>query len=74
MIGEFLYKYSRKSFGRGYGQKRHKRFFWVHPSRKTLYWSLRDPGPSLNSESSAKSGQYDVRFEIEPLSLFASIH
>ena len=57
MIGEFLYKYPRKAIGKGYGERRHKRFFWVHPYTKTLYWSSSDPGSSSVSESSAKSGQ-----------------
>ena len=56
MIGEFLYKYPRKAIGKGYGERRHKRFFWVHPYTKTLYWSSADPGSSSVSESSAKSG------------------
>jgi len=56
MIGEFLYKYPRKAIGKGYGDRRHKRFFWVHPYTKTLYWSSADPGSSSVSESSAKSG------------------
>jgi hypothetical protein len=60
MIGEFLYKYPRKTIGKGYGDRRHKRFFWVHPYTKTLYWSSADPGSSSVSESSAKSGQCDV--------------
>ena len=60
MIGEFLYKYPRKAIGKGYGERRHKRFFWVHPYTKTLYWSSSDPGSSSVSESSAKSGQYHV--------------
>ncbi|KAI1327052.1 hypothetical protein F5Y16DRAFT_208016 [Xylariaceae sp. FL0255] len=43
MIGEYLWKYTRKA-GRGdWGTSRHKRFFWVHPYTKTLYWSDRDP-------------------------------
>ncbi|KAG1843143.1 hypothetical protein DFJ58DRAFT_805024 [Suillus subalutaceus] len=46
MIGEFLYKYTRRTIGKGYGEKRHKRFFWVHPYTKTLYWSSADPGSS----------------------------
>lgn len=66
MIGEFLYKYPRKAIGKGYGDRRHKRFFWVHPYTKTLYWSSADPGSSSVSESSAKSGQYDVIFRAEP--------
>ena len=56
MIGEFLYKYTRRTIGKGVGEKRHKRFFWVHPYTKTLYWSSADPGSSNVSESSAKSG------------------
>jgi hypothetical protein len=57
MIGEFLYKYTRRTIGKGVGERRHKRFFWVHPYTKTLYWSSADPGSSNVSESSAKSGK-----------------
>ena len=57
MIGEFLYKYTRKPIGKGHGEKRHKRFFWVHPYTRTLYWSSADPGSASVSESSAKSGK-----------------
>ena len=57
MIGEYLYKYTRRVVGKGYGEKRHKRFFWVHPYTKTLYWSDADPGSSSVGESSAKSGE-----------------
>jgi hypothetical protein len=56
MIGEFLYKYTRRTIGKGHGERRHKRFFWVHPYTRTLYWSDADPGSSNVSESSAKSG------------------
>lgn len=58
MIGEFLFKYTRRAIGKGYGERRHRRFFWVHPYTKTLYWSSADPGSSNVSESSAKSGMY----------------
>lgn len=58
MIGEFLYKYTRKAIGKGHGERRHKRFFWVHPYTRTLYWSSADPGSSNVSESSAKSGMW----------------
>ena len=58
MIGEFLYKYTRRTIGKGHGERRHKRFFWVHPYTRTLYWSDADPGSSNVSESSAKSGRY----------------
>ncbi|KAJ7821020.1 coiled-coil protein [Mycena olivaceomarginata] len=67
MIGEFLYKYTRKAIGKGYGERRHKRFFWVHPYTKTLYWSSADPGSSNVSESSAKSAYIDgVRSVLDP--------
>ncbi|PPQ80542.1 hypothetical protein CVT25_001575 [Psilocybe cyanescens] len=67
MIGEFLYKYTRRAIGKGVGEKRHKRFFWVHPYTKTLYWSSADPGSSNVSESSAKSAYIDgVRSVLDP--------
>ncbi|KAG8891796.1 hypothetical protein FRB99_003350, partial [Tulasnella sp. 403] len=67
MIGEFLYKYTRRVVGRGHGEKRHRRFFWVHPYTKTLYWSSADPGSSNASESSAKSAYMDsVKVILDP--------
>lgn len=62
MIGEFLYKYTRRTIGKGHGERRHKRFFWVHPYTRTLYWSDADPGSSNVSESSAKSGRLPSTF------------
>ena len=64
MIGEFLYKYTRRTIGKGHGERRHKRFFWVHPYTRTLYWSDADPGSSNVSESSAKSGRYPLIFHL----------
>ncbi|KAF7426385.1 hypothetical protein PC9H_008753 [Pleurotus ostreatus] len=67
MIGEFMYKYTRKAIGKGYGQTRHRRFFWVHPYTKTLYWSSADPGSWNVSESSAKSAYIEgVRAVLDP--------
>ncbi|KAH7913300.1 hypothetical protein BJ138DRAFT_1124484 [Hygrophoropsis aurantiaca] len=67
MIGEFLYKYTRRAIGKGHGEKRHKRFFWVHPYTKTLYWSSADPGSSNVSESTAKSAYIEgVRSVLDP--------
>ncbi|KAG6908006.1 hypothetical protein DXG01_006541 [Tephrocybe rancida] len=67
MIGEFLYKYTRRTIGKGHGTARHKRFFWVHPYTKTLYWSSADPGSSNVSESSAKSAYIEgVRSVLDP--------
>ncbi|KAL0069266.1 hypothetical protein AAF712_003630 [Marasmius tenuissimus] len=67
MIGEFLYKYQRKAIGKGYGTARHKRFFWVHPYTKTLYWSSADPNSTNVAESSAKSAYIEgVRSVLDP--------
>ncbi|KAF9445809.1 hypothetical protein P691DRAFT_762180 [Macrolepiota fuliginosa MF-IS2] len=67
MIGEFLYKYTRKAIGKGHGERRHRRFFWVHPYTKTLYWSSSDPGSSNVNESSAKSAYIEgVRSVLDP--------
>ncbi|CAG8795205.1 9217_t:CDS:2, partial [Dentiscutata erythropus] len=56
MIGEYLWKYTRRNFGSGISEKRHKRFFWVHPYTKTLYWSNRDPGTYEPIDPKSKSG------------------
>ncbi|KAI5121954.1 hypothetical protein M0805_002025 [Coniferiporia weirii] len=67
MIGEFLYKYTRRNFGKGHGERRHKRFFWVHPYTRTLYWSSADPGSTNVTEQSAKSAYIDsVRAVLDP--------
>lgn len=55
MIGEFLWKYTRKA-GRGeMSNNRHRRFFWVHPYTRTLYWSDQDPATAGRAELKAKS-------------------
>ncbi|KAH6874958.1 hypothetical protein B0T10DRAFT_414734 [Thelonectria olida] len=55
MIGEYLWKYTRKT-GRGeMSENRHRRYFWVHPYTRTLYWSDRDPSSAGKSELKAKS-------------------
>ena len=55
MIGEFLWKYTRKA-GRGeMSHKRHRRFFWVHPYTRTLYWSDQDPSTAGRAQLKAKS-------------------
>ena len=74
MIGEFFYKYRRKMIGKGYGERRHKRFFWVHPYAKMLYWSSADPRSSSAAASSAKSGQCDVGYKVKHLTFSSSIH
>ncbi|CAG8975325.1 hypothetical protein HYALB_00005655 [Hymenoscyphus albidus] len=56
MIGEYLWKYTRKA-GRGaFSENRHRRYFWVHPYTRTLYWSDRDPSREAGrAELKAKS-------------------
>jgi len=55
MIGEFLWKYTRKA-GRGdMSENRHRRFFWVHPYTRTLYWSEQDPSTAGRAQLKAKS-------------------
>ncbi|ORY67533.1 uncharacterized protein BCR38DRAFT_159703 [Pseudomassariella vexata] len=55
MIGEYLWKYTRKA-GRGeMSENRHRRYFWVHPYTRTLYWSDRDPSNAGRTELKAKS-------------------
>lgn len=55
MIGEYLWKYTRKA-GRGEtSENRHRRYFWVHPYTRTLYWSDRDPSQAGRSQLKAKS-------------------
>lgn len=58
MIGEFLHKHTRHAIGKGHGERRHKRFFWVHRYTKTLYWSSGDPGSTNVTEQSAKRGKF----------------
>ncbi|KXH58956.1 PH domain-containing protein [Colletotrichum salicis] len=55
MIGEYLWKYTRKA-GRGeMSDNRHRRYFWVHPYTRTLYWSSRDPATAGRQELRGKS-------------------
>jgi hypothetical protein len=55
MIGEYLWKYTRKTGRNETSNSRHKRFFWVHPYTRTLYWSERDPSNSGKDMMKAKS-------------------
>ncbi|KAK1758382.1 hypothetical protein QBC47DRAFT_358242 [Echria macrotheca] len=60
MIGEYLWKYTRKA-GRGeISENRHRRYFWVHPYTRTLYWSDRDPSSAGRAELRAKSVQIEA--------------
>lgn len=56
MIGEFLWKYTRKTGRDEMSENRHRRYFWVHPYTRTLYWSERDPTTTgQRSEARTKS-------------------
>lgn len=55
MIGEWMWKYTRKA-GRGdMSSNRHRRFFWVNPYTRTLYWSDKDPASAGRAELKNKS-------------------
>ncbi|WPH02985.1 Hypothetical protein R9X50_00585700 [Acrodontium crateriforme] len=55
MIGEYLWKYTRKAGRSEKSSTRHKRFFWVHPYTRTLYWSEQDPSTAGRDMLKAKS-------------------
>ncbi|KAF2093411.1 hypothetical protein NA57DRAFT_14253, partial [Rhizodiscina lignyota] len=55
MIGEFLWKYTRKPGRETQSNTRHRRFFWVHPYTRTLYWSEQDPATAGRAQLKAKS-------------------
>ncbi|CEG78000.1 Putative Anucleate primary sterigmata protein A [Rhizopus microsporus] len=54
MIGDWLWKYTRNAMGGGISEKRHQRYFWIHPYTRTLYWSNKAPGVD-GTETKAKS-------------------
>jgi hypothetical protein len=55
MIGEYLHKYTRRTMGRsGHSEKRHRRYFWLHPYTNMLYWTLSDPGSQNVREGMSK--------------------
>ncbi|KAF2497476.1 hypothetical protein BU16DRAFT_559221 [Lophium mytilinum] len=55
MIGEFLWKYTRKAGSENMSENRHRRFFWVHPYTRTLYWSEQNPVTAGRAQLKAKS-------------------
>ena len=55
MIGEYLWKYTRKAGRSETSSSRHRRFFWVHPYTRTLYWSEKDPSTAGRDMLKAKS-------------------
>ncbi|KAF1961599.1 hypothetical protein CC80DRAFT_401626 [Byssothecium circinans] len=63
MFGEFMWKYTRKAGGGGISGTRHRRYFWIHPFTRTLYWSKEGPnrGPNqMNAKSVAIESVHSV--------------
>ncbi|KAF2023457.1 anucleate primary sterigmata protein-like protein A [Setomelanomma holmii] len=65
MIGEYLWKYTRKTGREGLSENRHRRFFWIHPYTRTLYWSDRDPQTAGKTELKGKSVAIESVREVE---------
>ncbi|KAF9578903.1 hypothetical protein BGW38_005078, partial [Lunasporangiospora selenospora] len=57
MIGDYLWKYTRRPMANVISEKRHRRYFWVHPYTKTMYWGLNNPAADGSREHRAKSGK-----------------
>ncbi|KAG2232002.1 hypothetical protein INT48_004812, partial [Thamnidium elegans] len=51
MIGDWMWKHTRKVVGSGISENRHRRFFWIHPYTQTLYWSSKEPGSSAGTSN-----------------------
>ncbi|KAG0351055.1 hypothetical protein BG005_009437 [Podila minutissima] len=64
MIGDYLWKYTRRPMGNAISEKRHRRYFWVHPYTKTMYWSLNNPGAEGSREQRAKSAFILAVFQV----------
>lgn len=58
MIGEYLWKYTRNPGRSSLSENRHRRFFWLHPYTRTLYWSVVDPSTPGQSDTKARSGMH----------------
>jgi hypothetical protein len=67
MIGEYLWKYTRKAGREDMSEKRHRRFFWIHPYTRTLYWSDTDPQTAGKVELKAKSVAIESVQEVDDL-------
>jgi hypothetical protein len=54
MIGEWLWKYTRKTGRAEHSERRHRRFFWVHPYNRMLYWADYDISNHERAEARSK--------------------
>lgn len=66
MIGDWMYKFTRRYVAGKTGNRRHHRYFWIHPYTKTLYWSYTQPGVD-HDESRSKRGIFSLIFYIHQL-------
>lgn len=59
MVGEWMWKSIRHSYAVGIPSqhRQHRRYFWIHPYTRTLYWSKSHPGLDHN-EAKSKRGTY----------------
>lgn len=78
MIGDYLWKYTRRRFTTMMSEKMRWRYVWVHPYTKTMHWSLKNPGsggPSLQSGKSgkwfAKHAPYNFMFHLFLIRIFS---
>ena len=55
MIGEYLWKYTRKAGRGGLSDSRHRRYVWVHPYTRTLHWGERGPSAGGKAEGNSKN-------------------
>ena len=55
VIGEYLFKYTRRLGLSGISENRHERYFWIHPYTLTLYWSVDNPSGHSRYGNKAKS-------------------
>ncbi|KAG0223238.1 hypothetical protein BGW41_005677 [Actinomortierella wolfii] len=64
MIGDYLWKYTRRTMTSMMSEKRHRRYFWVHPYTRTMYWSMNNPAADGSREQRAKSASILAVYEV----------
>ncbi|KAI1320124.1 hypothetical protein EDD11_002096 [Mortierella claussenii] len=64
MIGDYLWKFTRRRMANMMAEKRHRRYVWVHPYTKTMYWSMNNPGAEGSREQRAKSALILAVFQV----------
>ncbi|KAF9437287.1 hypothetical protein BGZ76_001349 [Entomortierella beljakovae] len=63
MIGDYLMKYTRRRMANMISEKSHRRYVWVHPYTKTVYWSMNNPGAEGSLEQRVKSAYIVAVFQ-----------